>query len=280
MKWPSSLWAWFWRIKACSLFILMVWNQSSCLSFAGRNLTGSWSTFVWLNWCTADVSTGVDLISGCRIRFKGAFQGPKYSICFSLSTKGPRVVSMKDYIHVWSTTWQACSSTSATVVASLTHTCLHFTFHRFREKFKSWLGLVAEATAAGGFYGLWGCCKSLSSLHELRQWGRGRCGWQQRTSGFSLSHRYSTSSKQIYPKDWRSFNLLAQNERRTTVKNLCFQDTKHMALGALLGENLLKRCCHRILNGWKSTFTVFICYGAVQETCVTPGKTWQRVPPL
>lgn len=141
-----------------------------------------------------------ELISGPRIGFKRAFRGPGYSIFLFLPTRDPLVISMKDYTHVWLTSWHICGPHLCPCCSfSYSHMSSVYISQLQTGKFKArWARRRRQWQPAG--FTVWEANSNLSlwvylqdaTLHELRQRDRGRCasrGWHKPTCTFSLKNR-------------------------------------------------------------------------------------------
>lgn len=123
-----------------------------------------------LSWCTADVSRGA-LISG-----------PTYFIFVFLPTWDPLVISMKDYVILWLTSWQVCAPRLwPSCGFSYSHLSSVYISQLQTRRFKARWGRWRWPWQPAGFT-VWEAAANLSlqiylqnaTLHELKQWGRGR----------------------------------------------------------------------------------------------------------
>lgn len=142
-----------------------------------------------------------ELISDPRIGFKRAFRGPGYFIFLFLPTWDPLVISMKDYTHVWLTSWHICGTHLCGPYCSFSYSHMSSVYISQLQtgKFKArwawrrcqWQPVGLTVWEANSNLSLWVYLQD-TTLHELRQRDRGRCasrGWHKPTSTFSLKNR-------------------------------------------------------------------------------------------
>lgn len=150
-----------------------------------------------LSWCTADVSTGV---SSYQVPESGS-RGHLDFIFLFLPTWDALVISMKDYAHVWWTSWHICGPHLCPCCSfSYSHMSSVYISQLQTGKFKArWARRRRRQRQPAGFT-VWEANSNLSlrvylqdaTLHELRQRDRGRCasrGWHEPTSTFGLKNR-------------------------------------------------------------------------------------------